>query len=158
MFLPHFVALLAAGHEAAGQIETAGALLEDALQMVARTGERWFAAELTRQKGWLLERQGQADAAENLYHQALGVAREQDAMLWVLRSAVDLARLRCQQGRLAEAEALLAPTMGWFTEGLATPDLVAGKTLLDWIRHVPMAAEGDGVLLADPMVVRSPLG
>jgi predicted ATPase len=160
MWLPHFVALLAAGHAAAGQTELAEALLDDALQTVARTGERWFVAELNRLKGQLLQQQGQVDAAEDLYHRALGIAREQDARLWALRAAVSLARLRCEQGRTAEAEDLLGPVYGWFTEGLATPDLVEARSLLDRIQAVPMATEGaavGGVLLAAP-VVQSPLG
>jgi hypothetical protein len=33
--------------------------VDDALQIVERTGERWFEAELNRQKGELLQRQEQ---------------------------------------------------------------------------------------------------
>ena len=42
-----------------------------------------------------------------------------------------LFRSRREQGRGAEARALLAPVYGWFTEGFATPDLKAAKMLLD---------------------------
>ena len=35
----------------AGQIEEGAARLDQALQLAERTGERWFAAELNRQKG-----------------------------------------------------------------------------------------------------------
>jgi hypothetical protein len=35
------------------------------------------------------------------------------------------------QGRRAEAQALLAPVYGWFTEGFGTPDLKEAKALLD---------------------------
>jgi predicted ATPase len=47
-----------------------------------------------------------------------------------LRAAVSLAGLWAEQGRRDEAHDLLAPVCGWFTEGLATKDLVAAKTLL----------------------------
>jgi DNA-binding winged helix-turn-helix (wHTH) protein len=50
LYMPHVVALLAAACEIAGQVEEAVILLDDALQIVERTGERWFAAELNRQK------------------------------------------------------------------------------------------------------------
>ena len=40
MFIPHIIALLAAAYEIAGQAEEALALLDDALQLVERTGER----------------------------------------------------------------------------------------------------------------------
>jgi predicted negative regulator of RcsB-dependent stress response len=52
--------------------------LDDALQLVDRTGERWFVAELNRNKGQLLLRQGDAVAAEELYHKALSIAKEQE--------------------------------------------------------------------------------
>jgi predicted ATPase len=105
--------------------------LDDALRIVERTGERWFAAELYRHKGQLLLRQGRSEAAEELYRKALGIAREQEAKLWELRAATSLARLRRDQGRRAEAHDLLAPIFAWFTEGFATPDLKDAKALLD---------------------------
>jgi hypothetical protein len=43
---------------------------------------------------------------------------------------MSLARLRRQQGRREEAVALLAPILGWFTEGFDTVDLQAARTLL----------------------------
>ena len=36
-----------------------------------------------------------------------------------------------QQGKQAEAYALLAPVYGWFTEGFDTADLQEAKALLD---------------------------
>src|SRR5262249_50362659 len=67
-WMSHYTALL----EIAGQIEEALALLDDALQIVDRTGERWLGAELNRHKGQLLLRQGHSKAAEELYCKALG--------------------------------------------------------------------------------------
>jgi predicted ATPase len=128
---PHNIALLAAACEIAGQVEEALALLNDALQIVERTGERWLAAELYRHKGQLLLRQGHSKAAEELYRKALSIAREQGAKLWELRAAMSLARLRRDRGRRAEARDLLAPVYGWFSEGFATPDLNEAKELLD---------------------------
>jgi predicted ATPase len=106
-------------------------LLDDALQIVESTGERWFAAELNRRRGQLLLRQGHSDAAEELYRKALGIAVAQGAKLWELRAAASLARLRRDQGRPSEAHDLLAPVYGWFTEGFETPDLKEAKALLD---------------------------
>ena len=129
--MPHFYALLARASGIGGQIDDALTLLDDALRIVARTGERWFAAELHRLKGKVLLRQGHPEAAEELYRQALSIAREQQAKLWELRAAVSLARLRRDQGGRAEAHDLLAPVYSWFTEGFATPDLKEAKALLD---------------------------
>ena len=130
VWMPHYIALLARACEIAGQIEEAVTLLDDALQIVERTGERWFAAELNRHKGQLLLRQGHSEAAEELYRKALSIAEEQGAKLWELRAAASLARLRRDQGRRAEARDLLAPVYGWFTEGFDTPDLKEAKALL----------------------------
>jgi predicted ATPase len=131
LWMPHYIALLARAGDIAGQIEEAVTLLDDALQIVERTGERWFAAELNRHRGQLLLQQGHSEAAEEFYHKALSIAEEQGAKLWELRAAVSLARLRRDQGRCAEARDLLAPVYGWFTEGFDTPDLKDAKALLD---------------------------
>jgi predicted ATPase len=128
---PHYTALLARACEIAGQIDEAATLLDDALQIVERTGERWFEAELNRHKGQLQLRQGHREVSEELYYKALSIAQEQEAKLWELRAAVSLARLRHNQGRRAEARELLAPIYGWFTEGFDTRDLKLAKALLD---------------------------
>jgi predicted ATPase len=106
-------------------------LLNNALQVVARIGERWFAAELYRHKGQLMLRHENSEAAEKLYRQALTAAKEQEAKLWELRAAVSLARLRRDQGLRSEAHDFLAPVYGWFTEGFDTQDLKGAKALLD---------------------------
>jgi class 3 adenylate cyclase/predicted ATPase len=128
---PRFIALLASACAISGQIEEGSALLDDALQIVERTGERWFAAELHRHKGRLLRRQGQPEAAEELYCNALSIARQEEAKLWELRATASLARLRRDQGRRLEARDLLAAVYGWFTEGFDIPDLKEAKALLD---------------------------
>jgi len=130
-WMPWYIALLAGACEIAGQIEEGAARLDQALQLVEKTGERWFAAELDRQRGRLLLRQGLPEDAEELYRKALGIAREQEAKLWELRAAASLARLWRDQGRRAAARDLLAPVYGWFTEGFTTPDLREAKALLD---------------------------
>jgi predicted ATPase len=94
------------------------------------TGERWFSAELNRHKGQLLLRQGNSEAAGELYCKALSIAREQEAKLWELRAVASLARLWRDQGKRAEARDVLAPVYGWFTEGFDTPDLIEARALL----------------------------
>ena len=132
--MPHFITYLTKAYEIAGQIDDGLALLDETLQTIERTGERWVEAELYRHKGQLLLRQGHAVAAEELYRKALSIAREQEAKLWELRAAVSLTRLRRDQGRRAEARDLLAPVYGWFTEGFDTADLKEAKALLDELR------------------------
>jgi len=129
--MTHYIALLARACAIAGQFEEAQTLLDDALQIGEKTGERWFAAELSRHKGQLRLRQGHAEAAEELYRKALSIAADQEAKLWEMRAAGSLARLWRDQGRRAEARDLLASVYGWFTEGFGTPDLKEAKALLD---------------------------
>jgi predicted ATPase len=128
--MSEYTRLLASACEIVGQVEEALTLLDEGLEIVERTGERWFAAELHRHKGQLLLRQGHSEAAEELYCKALGIAREQEAKLWELRAAASLARFRRDQGRCTEARDLLAPVYSWFTEGFDTPDLKEAKALL----------------------------
>src|SRR5262249_46027163 len=69
--------------------------------------------------------------AEESFHTALAIAREQGTRGYELRAATSLARLWREQGWRGEARDLLAPVYGWFTEGFDTPDLTEAKALLD---------------------------
>jgi predicted ATPase len=131
LFVPHYIDLLVAACEIAGKVEEGLILLDAALRIVEQTGERWFAAELNRDKGRLLLGQGHPEGAEELFRKALSIATEQRAKLWELRASVSLTRLYRKQGRRTEARALLAPVYAWFTEGFSTPDLKQAKALLD---------------------------
>jgi len=130
LLLPHYDCLLASACEITGQINEGLTLLDDALRVVEKTGERWFAPELNRHKGRLLLRQGHSDAAEKHYLAALSSAEELGAKLWELRAATSLARLRREQGLPADARRVLAPVYDWFTEGFDTPDLKEAKAIL----------------------------
>ena len=69
--------------------------------------------------------------AETCFHQALSIARCQQAKSWELRAATSLARLWQSQDKRQDAYDLLAPVYGWFTEGFDTADLIDAKALLD---------------------------
>jgi predicted ATPase len=129
-WVPYQLLLLARACEIAGQIEEVANLLDNADAISQRTGEHWLTAELYRGKGLLLLRQGHPKAAEELYRRALGIAEEQEARLWALRAATNLARLWDEQGRRLEAHDLLKPVFSWFTEGFDSSDLKEAATLL----------------------------
>jgi predicted ATPase len=96
------------------------------------TEERLYEAEVYRLRGELLQQSGaQQGEAEEHFHQALTVARRQQAKSWELRAAMSLSRLWQQQGKRTEAQELLAPIYGWFTEGFDTADLQEAKALLE---------------------------
>jgi class 3 adenylate cyclase len=128
-----FLGLLAEACGRAGQVEEGLRALHEALEAMQTTEERLYAAEVYRLRGELLRQQSAAQPgeAEASFHQALTVARRQEAKSWELRAAMSLARLWQQQGKRAEAHALLAPIYGWFTEGFNTADLQEAKALLD---------------------------
>ena len=106
--------------------------LAEAHTLVEQQEERWWEAEVCRLRGVLLLRQpGTPQAeAEAWLQRALDVARRQEAKSLELRAAMSLSRLWQQQGKQAEARALLAPIYGWFTEGFDTADLQEAKALL----------------------------
>jgi predicted ATPase len=91
---------------------------------------------VSRLRGVLLIQQPgtQLEEAETSFQRALDVARRQEAKSLELRAAMSLSRLWQQQGKRAEAHALLAPIYGWFTEGFDTIDLQEAKVLLDELK------------------------
>jgi predicted ATPase len=123
--------VLAEAQRAAGQLAEAQGTVATALVVAAQTGEPLFDADLHRLDGDLLLATGTADDAGGRYHRALAIAREQGARSLELRAATSLAHLWRDQGKRADARDLLAPIYAWFTEGFATRDLQAAKTLLE---------------------------
>jgi predicted ATPase len=130
IWTPFYVALLAEAERRRGHANGALEMLNEVLGASREREENWFEAELVRRRGMLLQRKDQV-AAELAFQEALAIAGRQNAKLWELRAAASLARLRCDQGRHAEARDLLTPVYGWFTEGFDTPDLNEAKALLD---------------------------
>ena len=115
-------------------------VLAAALNLVHTRELRMREAEVLRLRGELLLAQhspGQTPPAarvaeaEACFQQALELARQREARAWELRAATSLARLWQQQGRRADAHALLAPVYGGFTEGFDTADLRDAKAVLD---------------------------
>jgi predicted ATPase len=126
------LAALAEAHGKAGQVEKGLALIAEAQEFVAKTGECVFEAEIHRIKGELLLARSPSDPAEaeTSFREALDVARRQSAKSWELRTATSLARLWERQGKRDEARDLLAPVYAWFTEGFDT-NLRDAKALLE---------------------------
>ena len=130
---PYYLALLAEACAKGGQAEEGLSVLAEALATVHKTGERFYEAELYRLKGELLLAQSthQTTEAETCFHQALDIARHQQAKSLELRAAMSLSRLWQRQGKRAAARQLLAEIYGWFTEGFDTADLQEAKVLLE---------------------------
>ncbi len=131
-----FKGALALGLAGTGRLDEALGALDDAMAAEGEDGRGhgWYSPELLRIKGEVLLQQA-ADqstlAAEDCFNQAAQMAREQGALFWELRVALSIARLRVSQGRHHEARAPLAAVYDRFTEGFATADMQAARTLLE---------------------------
>jgi len=133
VIVPYFCTLLADICAHLGHPDDGLQALAEAHTLVEQQEERWWEAEVHRLRGVLLLRQpGTPQAeAEAWLQRALDVARRQEAKSLELRAATSLARLWQQQGKRQEAQDLLAPVYGWFTEGFDTADLQEAKALLE---------------------------
>jgi predicted ATPase len=131
--VPHFLGLMAHAQGSLGQISQAEETLADALAWVRRTGERYYRAELLRNRGesLLARRTPDPTTAERCLVEALKTARRQRAKTWELRAATSLARLWRDQEKRNDARDLLAPVHAWFTEGFDTGAWKEAKALLD---------------------------
>ena len=133
--LPLYLALLAEAYGKVGQSADGLTLLEEALAQAQRKGEYWQDAELYRLQGELLlaesKGRGAEVTAEECFHQALSVARRQQAKSLELRATMSLCRLWQQQGKRDEAHTMLTSIYSWFTEGFDTPDLQDARALLE---------------------------
>jgi DNA-binding SARP family transcriptional activator/predicted ATPase len=131
-----FLALLAEMCIEAGQPEQAASALDKAREIMCQNEERYYEAELCRLEGELLLAQGLEGApqAEDLFCQAIDIARQRGYKMCELRATVSLCRLWIAQERAEkrqEARETLSAVYGWFTEGFDTPDLQEAKALLD---------------------------
>src|SRR5439155_4778142 len=121
LFQSYYLALLAEVYGKAGQAEEGLAALAEALTVVDKTGERFYAAELYRLKGELSLQSGvrgpesqnpntqhptpstHAEAeAEACFLKAIEIARRQSAKSLELRAVMSLSRLWQQQGKQQE--------------------------------------------------------
>ena len=100
-------------HQNLLEVEKAQHLAEEALRVAERLGDA------ARPVG------GHMALGASLFHQG----RSSRRLRTIGRASSCSIRTCSRAGR--EAAALLAPILGWFTEGLDTADLQAAKTLLD---------------------------
>jgi len=132
--LPLDGAMLATAYQKTGRVEDGLTLIGNLLEMVERTGVRCMEAELHRVRAELLVSSGDLDEAEKALHRGLTVAREQQARIFELRTAITLARIWHNQGHSSRARDLLAPICDWFGETPLT-DLTDARQVLNQLSH-----------------------
>ena len=71
-----------------------------------------------------------APEAEECFHQAIQIARQQEAKFLELRAVMSVARLWKELDKRGDAHELLNGVYGWFTEGFDTPALKDARALL----------------------------
>jgi predicted ATPase len=149
---PHFLDLLAEALGKNGHPDEGLRVLEEALVVAHRNGERYYEAELYRIKGEVFLMQATSRdlsraatggttvveaeppmvaRAEGCFNQSIKIAQQQKAKSWELRAVTNLARLYRNQNKQEEARGLLTQIYDRFTEGFDTVDLREAKALLD---------------------------
>src|SRR6266481_3557017 len=73
----------------------------------------------------------QSDLALECFKEAMMLAGQQSALSFELRAGLELAQLWIDRGQVRRAQDLIGPIYGRFTEGLATPDLVLARQILE---------------------------
>jgi predicted ATPase len=137
LWRPHDLALLAEAYGKMRQAEEGLSVVAEAVTTMNKTGECEYEAEVYRLKGELtLQAKVQGpeskveDEAEECFHKAIAITRQQSAKSLELRAVMSLSRLWHQQGKKEEARQRLAEIYSWFTEGFDTKDLQEAKALL----------------------------
>jgi predicted ATPase len=127
---PHNQTLLAELEAGVGEDEIALARLQEQLETIDRTGERWTTAEVHRLRGEILLRSGSSDReAEQALKAAIIAARSQQTRTFEFRAALSLAKLYRRTGRDELARDLLSPMAEFNDAGLA--ETVEANLLLE---------------------------
>jgi DNA-binding SARP family transcriptional activator/predicted ATPase len=130
--LPYFLSLLADIYGLAQRPEEALKVIEDALIQSRSSSERWWDAELHRQRGVFMLAAGhdEQDALAALVR-AANIARGQQSRMLELRALVTLGRTSMSGQQMEETRRTLEALYAQFTEGFDSPDLQAANALLD---------------------------
>jgi predicted ATPase/DNA-binding winged helix-turn-helix (wHTH) protein len=128
--MPYYLSVVADALAQRSRLGEAETTIRAALDSAQAQREAWCLPELLRVQASISAAAGQADQAESLLIESMGVAQRIGARSWRLRAASDLAALWRARSRTDTARALLLPIFNEFTEGFATRDLVVAAGLL----------------------------
>ena len=113
-----------------GLFDEADAMIAASKWLMDETGELFALSDLYRLQARISTHKSDPHAAEAQLLKALAIARQQQAVLWELRAAIDLAHLWQEQGRIDEAFALLDPVHNSIAEGDCPEDRATAQTML----------------------------
>ena len=124
-YLSSFAELL----DAAGRADEGLVLASEAL-VLAKNG--WWTPQVMRIKARLLVSAGSdLNEAERLLLSSIDLARQRSALLFELRSTIDLSGLHLRQRRPGDAGESVKAVYSRFTEGFNTPDLVKARKFIE---------------------------
>ena len=125
LFLTEIARLRAEAGERLTDDEVASLLELDAAGL-----EDWSSAEVRRNLGEVLLRQGEAERAAQLFAEAADCAERQGALGWALRAALSLARSSVERASRSRSKERLAALLQRFAEGDETADIQAARRFL----------------------------
>ena len=133
ILVPDFVAELSVSLANQNAIAEALSLLDDSIdtQVEANKSLHLPALFLAKGSAFLSTRTPDARSAAKWFEKAMTMARQQSALSFELRAALELARIWIARGDARGAHELIGPLYNRFSEGFETPDLVAAKKLLE---------------------------
>ncbi len=137
LHVPTWSAFLADAAVCAGAFDMAETVIDDGLRAVHANNERLALAELQRLSGHVALHRGDVDEAARLIETAIATANHQNARLFELRAATDLARLLQEHDGAEPATAALAPVYARFTDSFGCLDLQAAAALLTELNRPP---------------------
>ncbi len=131
-----FLASFAEASVMAGDIFAAEAALQEAFAFAEQSGERFWLPDLRRVEGRIALKHSTRDLAraEACFHQAMEIARSQEARLLELRAATDLARLWRDTVSPNDPRALLEAILAQIEGGESLRDVRNARALLAEIR------------------------
>jgi tetratricopeptide (TPR) repeat protein len=127
---PYYASMLAEVALGQGQMETARASLAIAHVHVERQDERWCLPEILRVEGLLVRQEGDFESAERTLLKAIVLARDIGAGAFELKAAAGLAEHWVEQGRVADAMALLESVCERFEPDAGGDGLARAQSLL----------------------------
>ena len=129
LYLSGFLRMSAEAHGRIGRMTIAQEQIHEAFQLMYATSQRWDEAEIHRVHGGLLLAGNDTESAVAALRRSLSIARAQQAGLWELRAACDLARIQAEQGERRQAQEMLAPVVAAFEGQSDSPDTRSARTL-----------------------------
>ena len=128
-----FISDLAVGLAKRNKREEALALIDSSIAAQLRSKRPLHLPALFLAKGlaFVCGESQQNTLAQECFKEAFMLAGQQSALSFELRAGLELARLWIDQGQIRRAYDLIGPIYGRFTEGLATPDLILARRILE---------------------------